>query len=274
MIRIEEIIDSAKYISSIINDIPDIAIILGSGLGPLADIVKDSIVIQYNDIPGFSKSTVLGHEGNLIYGKLEGKKVLVMKGRFHYYEGYEIDRVVFPVRVFKKLGINDILITNAAGGINLDFSPGDLMLITDHMGVFCPSPLRGQNIEEFGERFPDMSSCYSKKLLKYAMQCADRLDMKMRSGIYAFAKGPMFETPAEIKALRIMGADVVGMSTVPEVIAANHMSMNIIAISCITNMAAGILDQTLTHKEVIIAAKSIEKRFSRYVIELIKEWVI
>lgn len=274
MIRIEEISDSAKYISSIIKDTPDIAIILGSGLGPLADVVNNSTTIEYIDIPGFSKATVLGHEGKLIYGTIGDKKVLVMKGRFHYYEGYEIDRVVFPIRVFKLLGINNILVTNAAGGINLDFSPGDLMLITDHLGANCPSPLRGQNIDELGERFPDMSSCYDRKLLKYAKRCAKKLDIKTRSGIYAFAKGPMFETPAEIRALRAVGADAVGMSTVPEVTAANHMSMKILGISCITNMAAGILDKPLTHKEVMIAARSIEKRFSEYVIELIKGWVI
>jgi purine-nucleoside phosphorylase len=267
-----EIEDSADHIRSVIKEKPDIAVIFGSGLGILADQMENSIAIPYESIPGFPVPSAPGHEGKLIYGSLAGKMILAMKGRPHYYEGHDMSKVIFPVRVLKLLGIDDILITNAAGGINTDLRPGDLMLVTDHIGYSCPSPLRGINIEELGVRFPDMSSCYNKELMNMAKRCADELGIDIKTGVYAFSQGPMFETPAEIRGLRIMGADAVGMSTVPEAIAANHMKMRILAISCITNMAAGILEQPLTHQEVLETALSVEKPFSMLINKIIGEW--
>jgi len=266
--------EAALYIESKLNNKPQLAIILGSGLGPFGDHIEDAVAIDYKDIPGFPVSTVEGHAGKLICVTISGKNVLAMKGRFHYYEGYEISQVVFHIRVFKLLGINDILVTNAAGGINTEFTPGDLMLIKDHISFFAPSPLRGKNIDEFGPRFPDMSEAYSKKLISIAEDVAHKLNIDIRKGVYAFAQGPMFETPAEIRALRALGADAVGMSTVPEVITAKHAGMRVLGISCITNMAAGILDQPLNHEEVMITAKRVENNFSTLVKSIIENWDI
>jgi purine-nucleoside phosphorylase len=264
--------DSVAFISSLIKEVPRMAVILGSGLGALADVLEDPVSVGYERIPGFSRSTVPGHEGKLVFGKFMGIPILVMKGRFHYYEGYDIEKVIFPIRVFHMLGIKNLLITNAAGGVNTGFVPGDLMAVTDHLSFNCPSPLRGPNIDELGSRFPDMSSCYDKELIKIAEGCAKDLGFELKKGIYSFSVGPMFETPAEIRALRTMGADAVGMSTVPEAITANHMGMRTLAISCITNMAAGILKQPLTHEEVISTAKTVEKRFSVLLGEVIRKW--
>jgi len=272
--KLDRVREAASYIESKLNNKPQVAVILGSGLGNFADQIEDAVVIDYKDIPGFPVSTVEGHAGKLVCGTISGKNVLVMKGRFHYYEGYEISQVVFHIRVFKLLGINDILVTNAAGGINTDFKPGDLMLIKDHISFFAPSPLRGRNMDEFGPRFPDMSEAYSKKLISIAENVACKLNIDIKKGVYAFAQGPMFETPAEIRALRLLGADAVGMSTVPEVITANHAGMRVLGISCITNMAAGILDQPLNHEEVMITAKNVEKNFSTLVRNIIENWDI
>ncbi|HHV99266.1 MAG TPA: purine-nucleoside phosphorylase [Clostridiaceae bacterium] len=272
--KLDRIKEAASYIKSKLNNKPQVAIILGSGLGPFADQIENAVVIDYKDIPGFPVSTVEGHAGKLVCGTISGKNVLAMKGRFHYYEGYEISQVVFHIRVFKMLGINDILVTNAAGGINTEFTPGDLMLITDHISFFAPSPLRGANIDEFGPRFPDMCEAYSKKLISIAENVAWKLNINIKKGVYAFAQGPMFETPAEIRALRILGADAVGMSTVPEVITARHAGMRVLGISCITNMAAGILDQPLNHEEVMITAKNVENNFSTLVKSIIENWDI
>jgi len=272
--KLDRVREAASYIESKLNNKPQVAVILGSGLGNFADQIEDAVVIDYKDIPGFPVSTVEGHAGKLECGTISGKNVLVMKGRFHYYEGYEISQVVFHIRVFKLLGINDILVTNAAGGINTDFKPGDLMLIKDHISFFAPSPLRGRNMDEFGPRFPDMSEAYSKKLISIAENVACKLNIDIKKGVYAFAQGPMFETPAEIRALRLLGADAVGMSTVPEVITANHAGMRVLGISCITNMAAGILDQPLNHEEVMITAKNVEKNFSTLVRNIIENWDI
>jgi len=272
--KLDRVREAASYIKSKLNNKPQLAIILGSGLGPFADQIEDAVVIDYNDIPGFPVSTVEGHAGKLVCGTISGRNVLAMKGRFHYYEGYEISQVVFHIRVFKLLGINNILVTNAAGGINTEFTPGDLMLITDHISFFAPSPLRGINIDEFGPRFPDMCEAYSKKLISIAEDAACKLNINIKKGVYAFAQGPMFETPAEIRALRVLGADAVGMSTVPEVIAARHAGMRILGISCITNMAAGILDQPLNHEEVMVTAKSVENNFSTLVKSIIENWDI
>jgi len=267
-----KISQSAEYIRTKIGLKPHIGIILGSGLGKIVEEITDTIEIDYKDIPNFPLTTVEGHAGKLISGTLGCKPVLAMKGRFHYYEGYDVSQVVFPVRVMKLLGIDNLLVTNAAGGINKDLEPGDLMLIDDHISLFAPSPLVGRNIGELGNRFPDMSEAYSKKLILAAIRTALDLDIKLKEGVYAFVKGPMYETPAEIKALAGLGADAVGMSTVPEVIAARHAGMQVLGISCITNMAAGILNQPLNHEEVIRTAAEVEKKFSSLVAGIVARW--
>jgi purine-nucleoside phosphorylase len=270
----ETVQKAAQYIQDIIKEKPQIGIILGSGLGPLADEIENSIEIDYKDIPGFPVSTVIGHAGKLVFGTLEGKKVLAMKGRFHYYEGYDPKQVTLPVRVMKLLGIDNLLVTNAAGGINRDFSTGALMLIKDHISFFVPSSLRGENIDEFGIRFPDMSDAYSKELRAMAKEVAEEKGVEIFEGVYAFAQGPMYETPAEIRAFSIMGADAVGMSTVLEVMTASHASMNVLGISCITNMAAGILDQKLDHTQVMETAKRVEKGFVELAKGIIEKWSV
>lgn len=274
MYSCEDLKETARYIKSKLGSVPKIAIILGSGLGPLVDDIKNSIEIDYKDIPGFPLSTVEGHAGKLVCGELGNKPVIAMKGRFHYYEGYDISQVVIAVRVFKLLGINDLLVTNAAGGINKSFSPGDLMIIRDHVSFFAPSPLRGKNFDEFGVRFPDMSEAYSKNLRELLKKASEEEGIKMQEGVYAFTKGPMYETPSEIRALAGLGADAVGMSTVPEVITARHAGMNVMGISCITNMAAGILNQPLNHEEVMKTAKQAERNFTCVVKKVIDMWPI
>ncbi|HHW48925.1 MAG TPA: purine-nucleoside phosphorylase [Clostridiaceae bacterium] len=270
--RYKKALKAAEYIRTRINANPEIGVVLGSGLGIFADRFKETVEIEYKDIPGFPVSTVKGHAGKLICGSTGNKTVLAMKGRFHYYEGYDVSRVVFYVWVFRLLGINNLLITNAAGGINKEFKPGDLMLIRDHISFFAPSPLRGENLNEFGERFPDMTEVYSRKLIELARKVARELHIDIKEGVYAFTQGPMYETPAEIRALEVLGADAVGMSTVPETIAAKHAGMNILGISCITNMAAGILDKPLNHEEVVSAAKESEHKFSSLVAGIIERW--
>ena len=259
------------YIENLIPEKPEVGMVLGSGLGELANQLANTVVLDYKDIPGFPVSTVKGHAGKLIYGELAGKRVLVMKGRFHYYEGYDMQRAAFGIRVMKLLGINNVLITNAAGGINASFSEGCLMLITDHIGFIGPSPLAGPNIEEFGPRFPDMCEVYCKKHIAMAEVCAEEIGLPIEKGVYCFAQGPQYETPAEIRAMRILGADAVGMSTVPEAVAANHAGMNVLGISCITNMAAGMLDKPLSHKEVMETTERVRTRFMKYVKTIIEK---
>ncbi len=263
---------SADFIRGKIGEEPQIAIILGSGLGALVNYFEDTVEINYSEIPGFPQATVVGHAGKLVFGTLAGKRVLAMKGRFHYYEGYDISKVVFHIRVFKLLGVGNLLVTNAAGGINTNFKQGDIMLITDHISFFAPSPLRGRNIDKFGTRFPDMSNAYDNNLLQLARLSAKEAEVDVVEGVYAFAQGPMFETPAEIRALRILGADAVGMSTVPEVITARHAGMKVMGISCITNMAAGITGQALDHNEVIETTKRSEEKFVLLTSRIIENW--
>ncbi|MBN1648882.1 MAG: purine-nucleoside phosphorylase [Spirochaetales bacterium] len=241
------------------------AIILGSGLGGLADSAENRTCIDYADIPGFPISTVSGHHNRLVAGTIAGKKVIMMQGRFHYYEGHAMQKIIFPVRVLKKLGISNLIVTNAAGGVNTLFSPGDLMLITDHIKLVADSPLRGANDDEFGPRFNDMSSVYSSHLITLAANTAAQRSIGLRKGVYMYMTGPSYETPAEIRAARVLGADAVGMSTVPEVIAATHCGMEILGISCITNMAAGILDKPLDHSEVMETAERVKSTFIRLV---------
>lgn len=261
---------SAEYIKEKIGDLkPKTAIILGSGLGVLSEEFQEKIVINYNDIPNFPVSTVEGHAGELIIGKLNNKEVIAMNGRFHYYEGYDLKETTFPIRVFKLLGIENLIITNAAGGVNKDFRAGDFMVINDHLSFFAESVLRGRNLNEFGERFPDMSEIFDKELSKKLKEIINKHTNRAQEGVYAYMKGPTFETPAEIRALRILGADAVGMSTVPEAIIAHHCNIKCVAVSCITNMAAGILNEKLSHEDVKQTAEKVKVKFK----EIIKEYI-
>lgn len=253
--------EAANFIKSKIGNIqPKIGLILGSGLGDLANKINGTS-IPYNEIPKFSKSTVKGHAGQLVIGDLCGKQVLAMQGRFHYYEGHPISTVIFPVRVMKELGIDTLIVTNAAGGVNKEFKPGDLMIITDHINMMGTHPLIGQNDDSLGPRFVDMSYAYKKDLKMKAFEAAQEIGITLKRGVYAAMTGPTYETPAEVRMLRTLGADAVGMSTVPEVITANHMGMQVLGVSCITNMAAGILDQPLNHEEVIETSNKARKSF-------------
>lgn len=270
----QKIKETASYISEAVLEKPEIAIVLGSGLGSLVSSMIDKKELSYENIPNFPRTTVKGHDGKLIFGKLGGKKVLAMLGRFHYYEGYNICDVIFPIRVFKSMGVGNIIITNAAGGVNESFKPGDLMLISDHISFFSESPLRGANMDELGTRFPDMSQAYDRQLINMAKEASNDINLDIKTGIYAYTKGPMYETPAEIRALRVLGADAVGMSTVPEVIAAKHAGMSVLGISCITNMASGILEKPLSHEEVMIVAKEVEGKFSMLVEKIIERMCI
>lgn len=236
-------------------------LILGSGLGVLADSFEKSVSVPYSEIPGFPVSTVEGHKGQLVSGILDGIPLLAMQGRFHFYEGYSMSEIIFPVRVMKLLGIDTLIVTNAAGGVNTSFTPGDLMIITDHIKLVADSPLRGENDDNFGPRFNDMSRPYSPALIEKASAAASAFGLGVKKGTYMFMSGPSYETPAEIHAARTLGADAVGMSTVPEVIAAAHCGMKVLGISCITNMASGILDQPLNHKEVIETAARVREDF-------------
>ncbi len=254
----------ADYIKSKINCQPKLAIVLGTALGGLADEVKDPVVIDYSDIPHFLKSTNKDHAGKMIIGKLFGKDVVCMSGRFHYYEGYDFTDLGIYVRVLKLLGIEDLILTNASGGVNKDFYPGDAMIITDHINFMGVSPTRGLNMEEFGSRFFDMSNAYNKDLIKIADSCIADTELTVRKGIYFFASGPQFETPAEINAMRILGADAVGMSTVPEVIAAAHCGIRVLGISLITNMAAGVFDEPIDGSEVEEVGRAARANLAQY----------
>ncbi len=233
--------------------LPTTCVVLGSGFGKLTEHLTDIRELPYSEISGFPVSTVPGHSGKLIHGCLNGTPVLVFSGRFHFYEGYSMQQLAFPVRVMRMLGVENYLVTNAAGGINESYEAGDLVLITDHIKFFDDSPLRGENIDALGVRFPDMTHVYHPELMQLARDAARELGIVLKEGVYSFMSGPSFETPAEIRALRILGADLVGMSTVPETISANHMKMRVLGISCVSNLAAGILDQPLTHEEVMEA---------------------
>jgi len=263
------ILEASNFINAKSNKTPEIGLILGSGLGVLADEINDAAVIPYETIPHFPTSTVAGHEGQLVIGSLEGKQVIAMQGRFHYYEGYSMKQVTFPVRVMKQLGIESMIVTNAAGGINETFHPGDLMLITDHINHMGDHPLIGKNDETLGERFPDMSESYDKQYIKLAEECAQEIGLTVQKGVYVGNTGPAYETPAEINMLNILGGDAVGMSTVPEVIVCRHAGIRVLGISCISNMAAGILDQPLTHAEVMETTDRVREDFLKFVKRII-----
>ena len=247
--------------------LPEIGIVLGSGLGDFARQVEKSAEISYDSLPDFPVSTVAGHAGKLIFGYVRSVPVVVMQGRVHYYEGYSMEQVVAPIRLMGMLGAKKLLLTNAAGGVNTDFIPGDLMVITDHISAFVPSPLRGENPEALGPRFPDMSRVYDEEMRRAVLTAGETLGQPLRQGVYLQWQGPNYETPAEIRMFRTLGADAVGMSTVCEAIAARHMGLRVCAISCITNMACGILPQPLSHEEVQQTADRVKDKFQALVLE-------
>lgn len=267
---LQKINEAAEYIQKNTKHKPEIAIILGSGLD-LADLLEDKEIIKYENIPNFPVSTVKGHSGSLAFGKLNGKSVVLMQGRFHYYEGYSMKEVTFPVYVFSKLGINNLIVTNACGGINKSFKPGDLMIITDFINFMFSNPLIGKNYDELGERFPDMSEPYSEDFINIAKQTAEKLNIDYKEGVYMSFSGPCYETKAEIRMMAGMGADAVGMSTVPETIVANYLKMKVLGISCITNMATGIQTVKHSHERVVEIANKSSKTLSEWVCEIIKE---
>ena len=241
----------------------NVAVILGSGLGGFADEFDEAVRVPYAHIPGFATSTVAGHAGSLVIGKVGRVPVVAMQGRVHSYEGYSLEEVTFPIRTFKLLGIETLLLTNAAGGINVELSEGTLMIISDHLNLMGDNPLRGPNDERFGPRFPDMTEVYSRELQEMVVEEANVLGIEVRRGIYAALSGPSYETPAEIHMLRSFGADAIGMSTVPEAIVARQMGMQVLGISCITNMAAGISDKPINHEEVMEIGNRIRATFTQ-----------
>ncbi|CAN7598840.1 purine-nucleoside phosphorylase [Paenibacillus sp. LjRoot153] len=267
---IQEIQEAAAFIKKETNITPQIGLILGSGLGVLADLIEQPIVIDYSRIPHFPVSTVEGHAGELVVGSIKGKQVLMMKGRFHAYEGYGAETVSFPVRVMKELGVQTLIVTNAAGGINESYQVGDLMVISDHLNMTFRNPLIGPNDSALGVRFPDMSEAYSKRLRKLAHDVAATQDFKLQEGVYVGLLGPNYETPAEIRMFRTLGGDSVGMSTVPEVIVARHAGIEVLGFSCISNMASGILDQPLSHAEVMETTEKVKPKFLKLVLGIIE----
>ncbi len=251
---LEKIKQTADFLRQRAGEMPKLAIILGTGLGNLVDHIEDKLYIPYSEIPNFPVSTVQGHSGNLIFGKMGGKRVMAMQGRFHYYEGYDMKTVTFPVRVFKALGVETLFVSNAAGGMNKEFKVSDVMIITDHINLFPENPLRGKNYEELGPRFPAMTEAYDKKFVALADSIGDELGLRLMHGVYVGTPGPTFETPAEYEYFRIIGGDAVGMSTVPEVIVACHAGMRVFGLSVITDLGGKDVTQVPTHEEVQEAA--------------------
>lgn len=269
----EKVLNCYRCIREKVDFVPKVAIVLGSGLGDYAENIKVEAELSYSDIDGFPVSTVPGHAGKFIFGYVDKVPVVCMKGRVHYYEGYAMSDVVLPIRLMKMMGAEILFLSNAAGGVNTDFNPGDLMLIKDHIALFTPNPLLGANVEELGTRFPDMSNVYDKDLQQIIRDTAKENGITIQEGVYTYLTGPSYESPADIRALRVLGTDAVGMSTVPEAIAANHCGFKICGISCITNMAAGVLDQPLNHAEVQETADKSAKSFQKLVTESVKKFV-
>ncbi len=264
--------ESADFISSRLKGfVPDILMVLGSGLGFLGDLVEEPTVIPYGDIPHFKVSTAPGHAGQLVCGTLSGKRVAVMQGRMHHYEGYSFEEVGYAVRALKLVGCSTLLVTNAAGCVNKEWNVGDIMLITDHIKFFLESPLRGENLPQFGTRFPDMSHVYTPALQTVTRQSAGELGLPLREGVYCYFPGPQFETPAEVRSARILGADAVGMSTAPEAIIAAHAGMGVLGFTLLSNMAAGILDQPLSGEEVNATAEQSREKFSQLILKCLEK---
>ena len=262
---------AADYLKELVPYVPEIGIVLGSGLGPLSASIEDPIEVPYTSIPNFLTSTVSSHAGKMIFGKIAGKHVMCMSGRFHYYEGYDFEQLVLPVRVMKLMGVKTLILTNAAGGANPSYKPGDIMVIKDHIKMNGASPLRGPNCEDFGPRFFDVSDMYTKSLREMALDLAKDSKLTFHEGVYFYMPGPQFETPAEIRAFKTLGADMVGMSTVPEAIVARHSDMKILGISLVTNKAAGLSNNELNHIEVMEAANSAEERLVKLVKQILKD---
>ena len=260
---------SADYLRSLVPWTPEIGIVLGTGLGPFAQSIQNPVEIPYRDIPNFLVSTAPDHAGKLIFGTVAGRRVVCMSGRFHTYEGYDYEQLVIPIRVLKLLGIRALVLTNAAGAVNLDYRPGDMMIISDHLKLTGDSPLRGPNVPEFGPRFFDISKLYTPALRQLALEKAEGSGLTVHQGVYMFFTGPQFETPAEIRAARVLGADAVGMSTVTEALTAGHCGLPLLAISLITTMAAGVLDKPLSGEEVGVTADQVSDKVSAYLTDII-----
>lgn len=264
--------ESAEYLRKKIGEFtPRVLMVLGSGLGELGDQVEQPVIVPYQEIPHFKSSTAPGHKGQLVFGVLAGQPVAVMQGRMHHYEGYSYEEVSYAVRVLRLLGAGTLIVTNAAGGVNTDFQAGDLMLITDQIKIFLESPLRGENLAQFGPRFPDSSYLYTPKLQDLARRQAKQLKLTLKEGVYMYFPGPQYETPTEVRLARLLGGDAVGMSTAPEVIVAGHCGMEVLGITLITNMAAGILPQPLSEQEVLDAAAAAKEKFSALVLACLRE---
>lgn len=264
------IMESVEFVKSKVGITPKVGIILGSGLGDLAEEIEDRVNVKYEDIPNMPRSTVAGHAGQFVFGKLKGKDVVMMQGRIHFYEGHPMEVLALPIHIMKYMGVEQLIVTNAAGGVNTEFTPGDLMIISDHINFAFSNPLIGKNDDKIGPRFPDMSNPYDKDLIELAEKVGESLNIELKKGVYLMMTGPTYETPAEIKMVRILGGDAVGMSTVPDVITAKHCGLKVLGISCITNMAAGILDQPLCHSEVIETSTRVKSTFTALVKEIIE----
>ncbi|MCL1994128.1 MAG: purine-nucleoside phosphorylase [Spirochaetes bacterium] len=272
MLQYKDYTESADYIKGRLKGFsPQYLLVLGSGLGAMAQSVQNQICIPYSDIPHFKTSTAPGHSGQFVCGELAGKPVIVMQGRLHFYEGYSAEEVAYPVRVAKLLGAHSLIVTNAAGGINTDYKVGDLVVLKDFIKFGLPNPLIGKNIPEFGPRFPDMSYVFDRDYTRIIKEVAGEQGVILREGVYFYATGPQYETPAEIRAFRTLGGDVVGMSTVHECIYANHAGMKILGISLVTNMAAGVLDQPLSEQEVLDAGAAAQGSFSRLLLAFLQK---
>lgn len=267
---LSKINDAKVFLEKKLDKKPELGLILGSGLGIMAEEISNPTIIKYDEIPHFSKSTVEGHAGQFVIGELMGKEVMIMQGRTHFYEGLSMKQITFPVRIMHALGIKKLILTNSAGGANEAYEAGDLMLIKDHINFSAKNPLMGENYDELGPRFPDMSDTYDQALRLKIKALAKDLGIRLQEGVYMFFTGPTYETPAEVRMARTLGADAVGMSTVPEAIVANHSGMSIVGISCITNMAAGILDQPLNHDEVVETADRVRDTFVKLVSQIIE----
>ncbi len=263
---------AVEFIKSKITDNYEIGIILGSGLGTLGEKIEKPEFVDYKDIPNFPVSTAPGHVGRFVFGTLNGKKVMCMQGRIHLYEGYEVQNVVMPIRVMKMMGVKKLIVTNAAGGINEGFNVGDIMVITDHINFTGKNCLIGKNDDDFGCRFPDMSFAYAPSLREIAFKCAERLNMKLQKGVYIGCTGPSYETPAEIRAFRVLGADTVGMSTVQEVIAANHCGIDVLGFSLVSNKAAGLSGERLTEEEVLTIGRQKSEEMQKLITEIVGEF--
>ncbi len=261
---------AARVIRARANLKPSVAVVLGSGLGAFADELTDAASIAYQDIPGFARATVEGHAGALLIGKASGVVLAAMQGRFHFYEGDSLEQGTFPIRVLKLLGVNTLVLTNAAGALNVEFVPGSLMVISDHINLLGANPLTGPNDDRFGPRFPDLTSVYAPELQSVVIDEAGGMDLQMRRGVYAALSGPSYETPAEIHMVRTLGADAVGMSTVPEAIVARHMNMSVVGISCITNLAAGVSSRPIDHSQVMAIGERVREQFTELLRRVIK----